>query len=174
MTMTYEMNDQNVITSITVNGVTFNCNIQTDGTWTVYLPSIAYNDNDEPVEITVADLNKIDDAYYPIYDIEGNVTNEYTTGEVLENKYQFYWPVSSGYNVIHFWDSASSSYAERGTLYAISYGGYYTTSLPFDTVGICLCVDGKSSSHTQNWTFTTPGTYWYDEVAGTWSTKRND
>lgn len=170
--MTYEMNDQNVITSITIDDVTFNCNIQTDGTWNVYLPIIDYDDTDTPVGILVADLNKIDDVYYPIYNTEGEVTNEYETIEALENKYQFYWPVKSGYNVIHYWDNASSSYENRATIYGISYGGYYITSLPFDTVGICLCVDGKSESHTQNWTFTTPGTYWYDEESGTWSTKR--
>lgn len=170
--MTYIMNDQNVITSITLDGVTFDCNIQTDGTWSVYLPVINYEDG-LPSDILVADLNKENDTYFPIYDTEGNVTNEYIEGDApLENKYFFYWPKDSGFNVFHYWDSVDSSYDDRATLYGIPLGDYYTIALPFDTVGFCLCIDGKASTHTENWVVTTPGTYWYNKDTGTWSTTK--
>ena len=172
--MTYEMNSENVITSITIDGVTFECNIQTDGTWSVYLPFIEYDEVDgiiQPVNINVADLNKIDDAYYPIYEPDGTVTNpEEDPITVLENKYTFYWPKTTGYNVIHFWDAVNSSYADRATIYGIPTGEYYKMDLPFDSLGICLCINGHSSTHTPNWTLSVPGEYWYNKN-NTWSTK---
>ena len=174
--MTYEMNESNVITSITINGKTFECNIQTDGNWDVAIPISLFvkpegSDTYEPVDITVNDMNNPDVIYNP----DGTVQSEPgSAAEVVPNKYTFLWPKNSGYNMLHFWDAASSSYAYRKNLYGMPDANNYKIELPFDTVGICLCVDGKSPSHTQNWTFTTPGTYWYDEVAGTWSTKRSD
>lgn len=168
------MNSENVITSITIDGVTFECNIQTDGTWSVYLPFIEYDEVDgviQPVNINVADLNKIDDAYYPIYEPDGTVTNPQEDPiTVLENKYTFYWPISSEYNVLHFWDAENSSYEDRAAIHGIAKGIYYKMDLPYDPIGICLCKDEKSSTHMGNWVFDTPGEYYYNVTEHSWST----
>jgi hypothetical protein len=165
MTMTYEMDENNVITSITVDGTTFECNIQTDGTWDVVLPFVAYTEGENgtltPSNILVQD--GIDAN--TVYNTDGTINQEQGTEPIIiENKYTFIWPKDTGYNMLHFWDAATSDYDHRLDLWGVPDASFQNlkASLPFDTVGICLCTDGKSSTHTHNWTFSTPGTYTFD------------
>lgn len=163
--MTYEMDENNVITSITVDGTTFECNIQTDGTWDVTLPFVAYTEGENgtliPSNILIQDGIDAD----TVYNTDGTVNQEAgTEPTIIENKYTFIWPKDTGYNMLHFWDTVTSSYADRLDLWGVPDASFQNlkASLPFDNIGICLCTDGKSSSHTQNWEFTTPGTYTFN------------
>lgn len=161
--MTYTMNASNIITSITVDGVTFDTNIQTDGTWSVFLPTVDYDENDRPVNITVSNLNFTESNYLE-YNKDGSAVYEaIETPEILPNKIFIQWPIISGYKYIHFYKKGE--YSKRKTIPAMANGNtWYSLALPFDAINIVFCKDKTEATHSAEYVITKPGTYRYEAI----------
>lgn len=161
--MTYTMDENNVITSITIDGVTFETNIQTDGTWSVFLPTVSYDENDVPVNITVSNLNFTEDNYQA-YNTDGSAVYENIGApEILPNKIFIQWPISSGYNYVHFYKNGE--YHKRSTVPAMANGNtWYNLALPFDAINIVFCKDKTEASHSAEYVIEEPGTYRYETI----------
>lgn len=161
--MTYTMNASNIITSITVDGVTFDTNIQTDGTWSVFLPTVDYDENNQPVNITVSNLN-FTESDYQEYNKDGSAVYEkIAMPEILSNKIFIQWPIISGYKYVHFYKNGE--YHHRKTIPAMANGNtWYSLALPFDAINIVFCKDKTEATHSAEYVIEEPGTYRYETI----------